>query len=287
MNTVLTRSSVFSPTFGSRANKQFAVGLLRAFAGAMIFSLPMLMTMEMWYLGFYMAPERFALFTALIIPLLVGLSHFLGFEPTFCWQDDVVDAFVAYAVGVITSVVILLLIGVLGPGMSAGEIVGKIGLQAISGSIGGLLAQSELGSNKEEEQEKIWEAGYFGELFLMSVGTLFLALNLAPTEEMILIGYKMTPWHASALVVFSLVVMHAFVYMAEFEGQASVAEGDSEWGVFLRFTVVGYAMALLISFYILWVFGRTDDVAFAETIVAVIVLSFPASIGAAAARLIL
>ncbi len=260
---------------------------MRAFGGAIIFSLPMLMTMEMWYLGFYMAPERFALFSALIIPLLVGLSHFLGFEETFCWQDDIIDAFVAYAVGFVTSAAILFLLGILGPGMSPGEVIGKIGLQAVSGSIGALLAQSELGSDKEEEHEKIWEAGYFGELFLMSVGAVFLALNLAPTEEMILIGYKMTPWHATALIIFSLVVMHSFVYMAEFGGQASIAEGDSAWGVFLRFTVVGYAMALLISFYILWVFGRTDDVAFVETIMAVIVLSFPAAVGAAAARLIL
>ena len=35
---------------------RFAVDLLRAFGGAMLFSLPMLMTMEMWWLGFYMEP---------------------------------------------------------------------------------------------------------------------------------------------------------------------------------------------------------------------------------------
>jgi hypothetical protein len=34
------------------ANRVFLVGLGRAFGGALIFSLPMLMTMEMWWLGF-------------------------------------------------------------------------------------------------------------------------------------------------------------------------------------------------------------------------------------------
>jgi len=33
-------------------NKTFLVGLARAFAGAILFSFPILMTMEMWSLGF-------------------------------------------------------------------------------------------------------------------------------------------------------------------------------------------------------------------------------------------
>ncbi|HEV2129601.1 MAG TPA: DUF2391 family protein, partial [Longimicrobiaceae bacterium] len=81
------------------ANRRFAVGLARAFGGALIFSLPMLMTMEMWWLGFYMDRFRLALFMSLIIPLLVGLSYYAGFEETFSLKNDLVDAFVAYAVG--------------------------------------------------------------------------------------------------------------------------------------------------------------------------------------------
>ena len=82
-----------------RANRDFAVGLARAFGGAIIFSLPIFMTMEMWHLGFYMDRVRLILFLFLGIPLLVGLSHFAGFEATFGWKDDLLDAFVAYAVG--------------------------------------------------------------------------------------------------------------------------------------------------------------------------------------------
>ena len=38
--------------------ERFRVGLARAFAGAIIFALPLLMTMEMWWLGFYMVRHR-------------------------------------------------------------------------------------------------------------------------------------------------------------------------------------------------------------------------------------
>ena len=46
-------------------------------------------------------------------------------------------------------------------------------------------------------------------------------------------------------------------------------------------------MSLLISVYVLWTFGRLDDTGWAERVAGVLVLAFPASVGAAAARLIL
>jgi putative integral membrane protein (TIGR02587 family) len=131
------------------------------------------------------------------------------------------------------------------------------------------------------------EETYGGELFIMVVGALFLALNLAPTEEMVLIGYKMTEWHALVLVIVSLVIMHGFVYAVEFRGGSTRPEGVSVWSAFLHFTIVGYAIALLISAYVLWSFGNLDSTSLQESVLATVVLAFPAAVGAAAARLIL
>lgn len=50
------------------AASDFVTGLARGVAGALLFALPMLMTMEMWYLGFYMARERLLLLMILNIP---------------------------------------------------------------------------------------------------------------------------------------------------------------------------------------------------------------------------
>lgn len=269
------------------AERSFTVGLARAFGGAIIFTLPMLMTMEMWWLGFYISDFRLALFLLMVIPLLIGLSHYVGFEETFRLKDDALDAFVAYAVGFAAAGLILLLFAVIGPGMSTGEIVGKVSIQSVPGSIGAMLAQSQLGGKQQQKEEKKRRAGYGGEVFIMAVGALFLAFNLAPTEEMILIARKMTDWHTLALALVSLLVMHAFVYSVEFQGQASVPQGISFWSVFLRFTVVGYAIALLISLYVLWTFGRTHGLDLNQVVSACVVLGFPAAVGAAAARLIL
>ena len=45
--------------------------LARAFAGAAIFGLPLLMTMEMWSLGFSLDPLKLALFAAYPVALFV------------------------------------------------------------------------------------------------------------------------------------------------------------------------------------------------------------------------
>ena len=269
------------------ADRAFALGLARAFAGAIIFCLPILMTMEMWQIGVAMPPLRLLLLLLLSLPLLVGLSAVAGFERTVDLKNDVLDAFVALAVGTAASVAILFLLAVLRADHSLTEIVGRVGLQVVPASIGALLAQVQLGGHDEAEEQRREDAGYAGAIFLMAVGALFLSFNIAPTEEIVLIAARMTTWHALGVVAVSLLVMHAFVYAVEFHGQAQVPEGTPVWSVFLRYTVVGYAVVLVISTYILWTFGRLDGVTGAELVSMVLVLGFPGAVGAAAARLIL
>ncbi len=124
---------------GSNTNRTFAIGLARACGGAIIFSLPILMTMEMWWLGFLIEPARLALFLALGFPLLVGLSYYAGFEEAFTWADDLREACVAYAVAFVASAAILALFGVIAPGQPLAEIVGKVAVQAVPASIGAMI----------------------------------------------------------------------------------------------------------------------------------------------------
>lgn len=121
---------------GDTPNRHFAIGLARAFAGALIFSIAMLMTMEMWWLGFYMAPAKLALFTAVTVLLLIRLAHDQGFHKNIWWRAAVIDAFVGYAVGAVTAAIILPLLGIVQPGMAWDEIVGKVAIQAIPGRSG-------------------------------------------------------------------------------------------------------------------------------------------------------
>lgn len=278
---------------GSDIQHRFILGLARGAAGALIFGLPMLMTMELWFLGFYMERYRLLLLLLANIPLLVVLSHRIGFEKTSTWVQAFRDAITAYALAIAMSAVVLTLLGIVETGMPPSDLLGMVAVQSVPASIGALLARSQLGGqhddNAEEgdEQEKGVVTSYGRELFLMAIGALFLSLNVAPTEEIILISYKMTPWHAIAAVIVSILIMHGFVYAVAFRGAHQLSEGTPPWHALVRYTLPGYVVALGISLYVLWTFGRLDDAASTPILMAIIVLSFPGAIGAAAARLIL
>ncbi|HEX2147773.1 MAG TPA: TIGR02587 family membrane protein, partial [Pseudorhizobium sp.] len=257
-----------SDSVGSVKSRRFLLGLARGAAGALIFGLPMLMTMELWFLGFYI--ERFRLFVLLLvnIPLLVALAHRIGFEETFTWAQAWRDAAIAYGIAITMSVAVLAVLGILKLDMTISEIVGKAAIQAVPASIGALLGRSQLGGQPDEDAEEEDEkkesevaTSYGRELFMMAIGALFLSLNVAPTEEIILIAFKMTPWHAIVTLLLSILIMHGFVYAIALRGGHELSEGTPRWHALVRFTLPGYMIAILISLYVLWTFGRLDDAA--------------------------
>ena len=271
------------------ADHRFWTALARAFGGAVVFALPLLMTAEMWEIGATVEPHRLLVLLAGSFPLLVGLSYIAGFEDTFNVQEDTLDAAVALGIGLAASALLLWLFGAFHPGIRPAEAIGMIALQAVPGAIGALLSRSLLHKSRADDRvaRRRQVASYRAELFTMAVGALFLALNIAPTEEIQLIALRLDEWHLLLLMAVSLVAMHGFVYGLEFRGGTGATEGSPLLGVALRFTAPGYLVALLVSLLVLWVFGRTEGLSFAPLLAIVLVLGLPAALGAAAARLVL
>ncbi|MGI8704773.1 MAG: TIGR02587 family membrane protein [Sphingomicrobium sp.] len=269
------------------ANWRYVKGLGRVSAGAILFSLPLLMTMEMWWLGFYLERPHLLQFLIVNFLVLVGLARVSGFEKTSGWGEDIMDAFAVYSIAAVWSFAILWLLGVIGTGQSVDEIVGKVALQCVPASFGAMLASKQLGSSEgggaDSERAR---ASYVGQLFLMLAGALFLGFNLAPTEEIILISFQMSPVQAIMLVVISIMLLHAIVYTVGFKGQEKPVGPTSFWSIFMRFTITGYAIAAATALYLLWTFGRVEGTAVTQIIGMVAVLAFPGAIGAAFARLV-
>ena len=270
-------------------SREYWNGMARGAGGAILFSLPMLMTMELWWLGFYANPVKLVLFLLLVFPVLVGLSRYSGLKPSSSWIGDVVDALSAYGIGFVIAAVSLFIFGVVTTSDTPTDAVGKIALEAVPGAIGAVLARSQMGQPTQDrtEQEHGGDVGYWGQLFLMMSGALYVGLSVAPTQEMVLIAFKMNAWRGALLAALSMLLLHAFVYALNFMGQEPAPAGTPWWSLLLRFTVVGYAIALLLSAYVLWTFGRFTGVAPAWIVTECVVLGFPAAVGAAAARLIL
>jgi putative integral membrane protein (TIGR02587 family) len=223
--------------------------------------------------------------TLLALPLLVGMSFYAGFEETFTLGGDVLDALVAYAVGIVTATIVLPLLGIIDLSMSPREMVGMIALQAIPGSIGAVLARNQLGASERQEERRRRRAQYAGQLFLMTIGAVFFSISLAATEEMVILAYKMSAWHALTLVAVTLALMQAFL-LGSRSRRREMARAT--WGhVLLRFAVTGYAIALVIAALMLWSYGRLDGLSISASFKAAVVLGFPAAVGAAASRVFL
>src|SRR5690606_19677476 len=106
--------------------ERYGRGLARAAAGALVFSFPLLMTMEMWQLGFHMDRLRLALFLCVIALTVFGLSRFAGFRDETTFADDVLDALAALMVGAVVTACLLALLGLIGPQTSLRGAVGMI-----------------------------------------------------------------------------------------------------------------------------------------------------------------
>jgi putative integral membrane protein (TIGR02587 family) len=150
-------------------DKILLTGIARAGGGALVFAIPMLMTLEMWSLGHYAEPLRLAILLSMTPLLLIGLAHYVGFRESSRFRDHLADAFVAVGVAALIAAVLLALFGLLDAGMPAREVVGKIGLQIVPGSIGAMLSRGQLGGQPEgAERRRKTHPTYKGELFLMS-----------------------------------------------------------------------------------------------------------------------
>ena len=95
----------------ARRELGYARDLVRAAGGALLFSLPLLMTMEMWWFGFTMDPVRLAVFLFTALPLLTGLAYYAGFSARHRGlRHAVLDTLVALAVGYLVAAAARLLV---------------------------------------------------------------------------------------------------------------------------------------------------------------------------------
>ena len=256
-------------------------GVGRAVGGALLFALPLLMTMELWQLAHTVDRFRLGLLVIVTAALVYGLVRIFGAGAGGGGvPGHLADTGLALLVAAVTAAVVLTVLAVVDPIGDWQDAVSVVAIETLPAAIGASYARSQLGEGSPKK-----EASRYGhELFLMTAGAVVFAANIAPTEEVVLLAAKMTEAHTAVLVVLSLTLMHAFVYAVGFKGQE---RADRPVHAFLTLTVVGYVLALAFSAYVLWTFGRFDGLGTVAVVSETVVLALPASLGAAAARLIL
>ena len=274
--------------------QQTGQDLLRAVGGGLLVGLPLLFTMEMWFHSFLLPSWKIVVLLAVSFVVVIGYSAVSGFRRERSWTELLVDSLETMGIAVIVSTVAMLLLGRIGPDVGLRDAIGKVALEAIPVAFGVSLASSQLAAPGDdadgEEQGSVAGDGAgigpFGRLMVAAGGALLFALNVAPTEEPVLLGVE-APWWLLVLVAAATLAMTlAIVFYADFRGGRSADQLDGPLSGPLPETVAAYAVSLLVSLLLLWAFGRTDGASLAAIAGMTVMLAVLASFGAAAGRLL-
>lgn len=264
----------------------------RGVAGGLLFSLPLLYTMEVWWSGFLAPPWRLAAYVIGTFALLLGYNHFVGIRADSSFADVIIESFEEMGIGFVLAALVLWLLGQITLEMPVDEVLGKIVIEAMTVAIGVSVGTAQLGADdgdkgRDDEGEGDEAGNTIGrQLVIALCGAVLFAANVAPTEEIVMIAVEVSTGRLLGLVAFSLALAALVLYYSEFAGSRQHVRFDRHHDVLVG-SVITYAVALVASGLILWFFGRFDGHTPILCLAQAVVLGVPATLGASAGRLLL
>ena len=248
--------------------------------------------MEMWVHSFLLPSWKIVVLLGVAFVVVVGYSAVSGFRRDRTWRELLIDSVETMGIAAVVSSVALVLLGRIGFETGLRDAVGKIALEMIPVAFGVSLAATQLALPEDdsaaEQGSTVGDGGVgaFGRLFIAAGAALLFALNIAPTEEPMILGIEADWWMLLLLIPATLAMTFAIVFYADFRGGRPFRVGSSPLDHPVTETIAAYAVSLLVSLLLLWAFGRTDGASWSAIAGQMIVLAVVASFGAAAGRLL-
>ncbi len=284
----------------NRSQKDLSIGqslqeYLRGIAGGLMFSLPLLYTMEVWWAGFTMHPLRLLLYVLATFTLLLGYNRYAGLRYDFTPLEVAVDSVEEMGIGMAISAVVLWLLGQITTAMPGSEVAGKIIIESMTVAIGVSVGTAQLGGSKahgntgaEDNLTPFLSEGsdLMGQGAIATCGAVLFAANVAPTEEIIVIATQTTAFKLVGMAILSMVFGSLVLFYSDFSGTQSFSKSRGLKTVFGG-AVITYAISLVVSAAMLWVFGRFDDTSAIVCLSETVVLGLAANLGGSAGRLLL
>jgi putative integral membrane protein (TIGR02587 family) len=269
--------------------------LARAFSGAFLLGVPLLFTMEMWWIGEYASLWKLLLFLALAFGVNVMLAYFAGFKEETTLGANLAQAVEALAVGAVASTVVLVVLNRIEPGHPLDAILGKIILQTVPLSIGAsaanaLLARREnrpTDDQQDEGRERDPMRATLADLGATVAGGIFIGFTIAPTEEVPMLAASLGYGNTLALIALTLFMTYIIVFESDF----SPKQHGEDHGPFqhpVTETALSYAVSLVLALVALFLFDqvRWGDNTF-TVVTEMLVLGLPTAVGGAAGRVLL
>jgi putative integral membrane protein (TIGR02587 family) len=276
--------------------------LIEGISGGFLFGVPLLYTMEVWFIGSRVQPEILLLILGVTYVVILLLNRAVGFRENSKHRtiDAAAESVEAMAIGIVCAAAILVLLQEISWKSSLGEAVGKIIFESVPFSFGVALSRLILRGDRElpnqaksnrqsgKKATNRMFADTVADLSATSIGAAIVAFAIAPTDEVPMLAVAASPPWLLAIIAVSLLISYAIVFVACFTDREKRRQ---QQGFFQRpsgETVFSYLVSLLASVLMLWFFQQLSwQDPWYLWLDYTIILGLPATIGGAAGRIAL
>jgi len=265
--------------------------VLRAVGGSLLFGVPLLFTMEMWWIGDSMPRPQLVGLLLLALAMSSLLARLGGFrDDRRSVREDIAEGVECLAIGIVVAALVLLALGRITADTSLHGVLGMIGVQCIPLALGAVVANlvfdpdsSRTGTSTDSPRSEL-----LNDVAATAAGALFLGFAIAPTEEVPMLSAGLDTTSVVAVVLLTLVASYVIVFASGFDpAHRNRGERGGAFQHPVTETVMTYVVSLVVAAVLLVGFGQLDaDDSMRSALVHVLVLGVPAAIGGAAGRVV-
>jgi putative integral membrane protein (TIGR02587 family) len=270
---------------------------LRGLSGAFLLGIPLLFTMEMWWIGKYLSTAHLLALLAFALLMNYALASIAGFRRDKTILGSLEEALDAVAIGAVASTIILAVLNRISWHEPFESSLGMVVLQTVPLSIGASVSNILFGrvegnggqdgqpshQHARAKDATVWQRTLV-DIGATIAGATIIGFSIAPTDEIPMLASELNFLNEFALIVTTLVVTYAIVFSSGFDPQGEM----QDHGIFQRpvtETTVSYVISLGLSFVMLMLFDQvsTDD-PLSHIVSQTLVLGLPTAVGGAAGR---
>ncbi|MBW4515697.1 MAG: TIGR02587 family membrane protein [Timaviella obliquedivisa GSE-PSE-MK23-08B] len=276
--------------------------ITRGACGGFLFGIPLLYTMEVWWIGSTVSPILMLLAIAITWTIVFFLNRTEGFRRTanISFVNAARDTVETVAIGLICTSIMLIILQEVTLETQLSEALGKVIFESVPFSLGVALSNQFLSSNPDEnrvqpskqastsqvEAPKPEISETFADIGATLIGAIIIAFSIAPTDEIPMLAAATSEVWLLATIAVSLLISYGIVFEANF---ANKSKRQQQRGLFqspLSETIMSYLLSLVAAAMMLWFFQQLSfNDPGSMWLSYTLLLGLPATIGGAAGRL--
>ncbi len=280
--------------------------LVRGACGGFLFGIPLLYTMEVWWIGSFVEPIWMLGAIAISFVVIFLINRTAGFRKSsgIRFEDAAMETIEAIAIGILCTLLMLILLQEITPQVPLDEVLGKVIFEGIPFTLGVALANQFLSGGESDQPDQSDKQaadsakkstrpqntdelnGTLSDVGGTLLGAAIVAFSIAPTDEVPMIASAVSgPW-LLAFIAASLLISYAVVFEAGFANQSKRREQQGLFQKPLGETLMSYLVSLMAATVMLLFFRQLSlSDPWQLWLTFTLVLGLPATIGGAAGRL--